>query len=55
MNQKYQARNRDCTPEQNDAIDKWLKRAINRVHKKLQGEEVEVDEELTEILSTLED
>ena len=55
LNQKYQARNRDCTPEQNDAIDKWLKRAINRVHKKLKGEEVEVDEELTEILSTLED
>lgn len=55
LNQKYQSRNRQCTAEQSDAIDKWLKRAINRVNKKLKGEEVEVDEELTAILSTLED
>jgi hypothetical protein len=50
LNQKYQARNRACTDEQSDAIDKWLKRAINRVNKKLNGEEIEVDEELTGIL-----
>lgn len=55
LNQKYQARNRQCTAEQSDAIDKWLKRAINRVNKKLKGEEIEVDEELTKILTTLED
>jgi hypothetical protein len=54
LSQKYQARNRDCTEEQNDAIDKWLKRAINRVNKKLNGEEIEVDEELTAILATIE-
>lgn len=54
LNQKYQSRNRQCTAEQNDAIDKWLKRAINRVNKKLKGEEVEVDEELTAILATIE-
>lgn len=52
--QKYQSRNRQCTAEQSDAIDKWLKRAINRVNKKLKGEEIEVDEELTAILNTLE-
>ena len=52
--QKYQARNRACTAEQSDAIDKWLKRAINRVNKKLKGEEVEVDEDLQSILETLE-
>ena len=55
LNQKYQSRNRQCTPEQSDAIDSWLKRAINRVNKKLKGEEIEVDEELTKILATLED
>ncbi len=55
LNQKYQSRNRQCTPEQSDAIDSWLKRAINRVNKKLKGEEVEVDEELTKILATIED
>jgi hypothetical protein len=55
LNQKYQSRNRQCTAGQSDAIDKWLKRAINRVNKKLKGEEVEVDEELTAILKTLED
>lgn len=54
LNQKYQARNRSCTPEQETAIDKWLKRAINRVNKKLKGEDVEVDEELTKILEKLE-
>ena len=54
INQRYQARNRACTTEQNDAIDKWIKRAINRVNKKLKGEEIEVDEELTAILDTLE-
>jgi hypothetical protein len=55
LNQKYQSRNRQCTAEQSDAIDKWLKRAINRVNKKKKGEEIEVDEELAAILSTLED
>ncbi len=54
LNQKYQARNRACTAEQSDAIDKWLKRAINRVNKKLKGEEIEVDEELTAILASIE-
>lgn len=54
LNQKYQARNRSCTAEQEDAINKWLKRAINRVNKKLKGEDIEVDEELTKILETLE-
>lgn len=54
VNQKYQARNRACTEEQSEAIDKWLKRAINRVNKKLKGEEIEVDAELTEILKTIE-
>jgi hypothetical protein len=54
LNQKYQSRNRQCTAEQSDAIDKWLKRAINRVNKKLKGEEIEVDEELAAILNTLE-
>ena len=53
LNQKYQSRNRQCTSEQSDAIDKWLKRAINRVNKKLKGEEVEVDEELTAILASI--
>ena len=52
--QKYQSRNRQCTSEQSDAIDKWLKRAINRVNKKLKGEEIEVDEELTAILASIE-
>jgi hypothetical protein len=51
--QKYQARNRNCTDEQEDVIDKWLKRAINRVNTKKKGEEVEVDTELTEILEQL--
>ena len=54
LNQKYQARNRECTPEQSEAIDKWLKRAINRVNKKKKGEEIEVDEELTKILEAIE-
>ena len=54
LNQKYQARNRACTAEQSDAIDKWLKRAINRVNKKKKGEEIEVDEELTKILESIE-
>ena len=54
INQKYQARNKHCTEEQSDAIDKWLKRAINRVNKKKKGEEVEVDEELTKILESIE-
>lgn len=54
LNQKYQSRNRQCTAEQSDAIDKWLKRAINRVNKKLKGEEIEVDEELTAILASIE-
>ena len=53
LNQKYQSRNRQCTSEQSDAIDKWLKRAINRVNKKLKGEEVEVDEELKAILDSI--
>lgn len=53
LNQKYQARNRACTQEQSDAIDKWLKRAINRVNKKKKGEEVEADEELTKILKSI--
>jgi hypothetical protein len=55
IGQKYQARNRQCTPEQSDAIDKWLKRAINRVQKKKKGEEIEIDEELEAALKTLED
>lgn len=50
LNQKYQARNRACTDEQSEAIDKWLKRAVNRVNKKKEGEEIEVDEELAGIL-----
>lgn len=54
INQKYQARNKNCTEEQSDVIDKWLKRAINRVNKKLKGEEIEVDEELTKILESIE-
>jgi hypothetical protein len=54
INQRYQARNRVCTSEQNEAIDKWLKRAINRVNKKNKGEEIEVDEELTAILASME-
>lgn len=54
INQKYQARNRSCTKEQSDVIDKWLKRAINRVNKKKKGEEIEVDEELTKILESIE-
>lgn len=54
LNQKYQSRNRQCTAEQSDAIDKWLKRAINRVNKKLKGEDIEVDEELAAILSSIE-
>lgn len=53
LNQKYQARNRNCTAEQSDAIDKWLKRAINRVKKKKKGEAVDVDEELNQILETI--
>lgn len=55
IGQKYQARNRQCTPEQSDAIDKWLKRAINRVQKKKKGEEIEIDEELEAALKALED
>ena len=54
LNQKYQSRNRQCTAEQSDAIDKWLKRAINRVNKKLKGEDIEVDEELATILASIE-
>ena len=54
LNQKYQARNRECTIEQSNAIDKWLKRAINRVNKHKKGEEVDTDEELVDILKTLE-
>jgi hypothetical protein len=54
LNQKYQSRNRTCTAEQSDAIDKWLKRAISRVKKKSKGEEIEIDEELTKILETIE-
>ena len=54
LNQKYQARNKSCTEEQSDAIDKWLKRAINRVQKKKKGEKIEVDEELTKILESIE-
>ena len=54
LNQKYQSRNRQCTAEQSDAIDKWLKRAINRVNKKLKGEEIDVDEELAAILASIE-
>ena len=54
INQKYQSRNRNCTAEQSDAIDKWLKRAINRINKKKKGEEIEVDEELTAILASME-
>jgi hypothetical protein len=53
LNQQYQARNRACTAEQSDAIDKWLKRAINRVNKKLKGEDIEVDEELAGILDII--
>ena len=34
LNQRYQARNKSCTTEQLEVIDKWLKRAINRVKKK---------------------
>lgn len=51
INQMYQAKNRRCTPEQQDAINKWIKRAINRVQKKLAGEEVVNDEELNQILT----
>lgn len=54
LNQKYQARNKNCTTEQSDAIDQWLKRAINRVNKKKKGEEIEVDEELAKILESIE-
>jgi hypothetical protein len=54
LNQKYQARNRTCTQEQSDAIDKWLKRTINRVNKKKKGEEIEADEELNKILKSIE-
>ena len=50
LNQKYQSRNRACTQEQSDAIDSWIKRAIKRVEKKMNGAELEVDEELTKIL-----
>jgi hypothetical protein len=50
LNQKYQARNRACTQEQSNAIDKWLKRTINRINKKKKDGEIEVDEELTKIL-----
>lgn len=50
LNQKYQARNKNCTVEQSDAIDKWLKRAINRVNKRKKGEEVDMDGELDKIL-----
>ena len=51
INQRYQARNRRCTPEQEDVIEKWLKRAVNRVQKKLAGEEVVSDEELNQVLT----
>lgn len=54
LNQKYQARNKNCTMEQSNAIDQWLKRAINRIEKKKKGEEIEVDAELTEILKSIE-
>lgn len=54
INQKYQARNKVCTEEQSAVIDRWLKRAINRVNKKKKGEEIEVDEELTKILKSIE-
>ena len=54
INQKYQARNKSCTQEQSDAIDKWIKRAINRVNKQKRGEEIEVDEELAKILISIE-
>ena len=55
LSQKYQARNRTCTPEQSEAIDKWLKRAIARSRKKSKGEEVEVDEDLQSILDLMEE
>ena len=54
LNQKYQARNRACTQEQSDAIDKWLKRAINRVNKQKKGVEIEADEELANVLKSIE-
>jgi hypothetical protein len=54
LNQKYQARNRACTPEQSCAIDKWLKRAVNRVQKKKSGEKIDTDEELAKILESIE-
>jgi hypothetical protein len=54
INQKYQARNKNCTEEQADAIDKWLKRAVNRVQKKKSGEKLDIDEELAKILESIE-
>ena len=55
LNQKYQARNKECTSEQSNAIDKWLKRAINRVDKKKKkGEILNDDEELMKILKAIE-
>lgn len=54
LNQKYQARNKCCTSEQSNVIDRWLKRAINRVNKQKKGVEVEADEELANILKSIE-
>lgn len=54
LNQKYQARNIACTQEQSTAIDKWLKRAINRVNKQAKGVEIEADEELANVLKSIE-
>lgn len=53
INQKYQARNKSCTAEQSDAIDKWIKRAVNRVKKKTKGEVVDMDEGLEQVLEVL--
>ena len=53
INQKYQARNRYCTDEQSDAIDKWIKRAVNRVKKKKNGGVVDADDELSQILEAI--
>ena len=54
VNQKYQARNKVCTDEQSDAINKWIKRAVNRVQKKKRGEDIGADEELKKILESIE-
>ena len=55
ITQMYQAKNRRCTPEQQNAIEKWIKRAVNRVQKKLAGEELANDEELNQILTLVAD